>query len=71
MGNICAKPQGKFDIVCLGKSKSVSVEHFMSRQIQGNKPFKICQKRYAVKIVPSVSELRELGSAQYHGSRPL
>ena len=43
MGDTCAEPQGKFDIVCFGKPKPVSADYSC---------FKMCQKRYAVKIVP-------------------
>ena len=52
MGNTCAESQGKFDIVCFGKPKTVSVEHSCPERFNGNKPFKMCQKRYAVKIIP-------------------
>ena len=43
MGNICAESQGKFDIVCLGKSKSVSVEHSCPDKFRGISPSK-CAK---------------------------
>ena len=52
MGNICAESQWKFDIVCLGKPKTVSVEYSCPDTFVGINPFKMCQKRYAVKVVP-------------------
>ena len=71
MGNICAESQGKFDTVCLERPKTVSVENSCPDTFMGISTSRCAKNASPSKSSPFVIELRELGSAQYHGSRPL
>ena len=71
MGNICAESHGKFDIVCFGKPKTVSVEHPCPDIFVGMSPSRCAKNATPSKSPPIVTELRELGSTQYQGSRSM